>query len=57
MHIEEQKKEDDIMSSLHELSISLGSINDSFDSLKAMCNDKASELKDSIELKKEANYK
>ena len=44
------KKEDAIKSLLHELSISLGSVNDSFDSLKAMCSEKANELKDSIEL-------
>ena len=46
------KKEDAPKPSKHELSFSLGSVNDSFDSLKAMCNDKANELKDSIELEK-----
>lgn len=44
------KKDDPIRSSIHELSISLGSVNDSFDSLKVLCNDKANELKDNIEL-------
>ena len=46
------KKEDGIKPSNHELSIHVGSVKDSFDSLKAMCNDKAYELKESIDLEK-----
>lgn len=46
------KKEDAIKPSNYELSISLGSVNDSLDILKTLCNDKACELKDSIELEK-----
>lgn len=51
------KKDDAIKPSNYELSISLGSINDSFDSLKTMCNDKAYELKNSIEIEKGDNMR
>lgn len=46
------KKEDSNTPLNHELSIYLGSVNDSFDSLKAMCNDKAYELKNRLEKEK-----
>jgi len=45
------KKEDAIKPSKMVLSVSIGSVDDSFESLQSMCNDKANELIKSIELK------
>ena len=44
------KREDYKQSSKKEMSISIGSVNDSFDTLKAICNDKSNELVKTIEL-------
>lgn len=44
------KREDYKQSSQKGMSISIGSVNDSFDTLKAMCNDKSNELVKAIEL-------
>ena len=44
------KREDVVKSEHKELSIHIGSVNDSFESLQAMCNDKSNELLKSIEL-------
>ena len=44
------KREDAIKPSKKELSINIGSVNDSFESLQAMCNDKANELIKTVHL-------
>ncbi len=44
------KREDFQKSSKQELSISIGSVNDSFETLKAMCNDISNDLIKSVEL-------
>lgn len=44
------KREDEIRPSKKEMSIHIGSVNDSFESLQVMCNDKSNELLKSIEL-------
>ena len=44
------KREDYKKPSKKKMSISIGSINDSFETLKAMCNDKSDELIKSVEL-------
>ena len=44
------KKEDSIRPSKKEMSIGIGSVNDSFESLQRMCNDKSNELIKSIDL-------
>ncbi|MBD5280304.1 MAG: hypothetical protein HDS35_07155 [Bacteroides sp.] len=44
------KREDYKQSSKKEMSIRIGSVYDSFDTLKAMCNDKSNELVKAIEL-------
>lgn len=44
------KREDASKPSKKELSISIGSVEDSFSSLKLLCNDKANEIIKSIEL-------
>lgn len=44
------KREDAIKPSKKELSVSIGSVDDSFESLQTMCNDKANELIKSVEL-------
>ena len=51
------KKEEAFKPSDYELLISLGIVNDSFELLKSMCNDKANELKDSIELENREKLK
>lgn len=45
-----EKREAGIKPTLKEMSISIGSINDSFETLKTMCNDKCIELMKTIEL-------
>lgn len=44
------KREDAIKPSKKELSVSIGSVDDSFESLQTMCNDKANELIKTVEL-------
>lgn len=44
------KREDANKPSMKNLSVSIGSINDSFESLKTMCNDKSIELLKSVDL-------
>lgn len=44
------KKEDSIKSSKKVMSIGIGSVNDSFESLQVMCNDKSNELIKSVDL-------
>ena len=44
------KKEDSIKSSKKVISIGIGSVNDSFESLQEMCNDKSNELIKSVDL-------
>lgn len=44
------KKEESIKSSRKEMSIGIGSVNDSFESLQAMCNDKSNELIKTVDL-------
>ncbi len=44
------KREDAFKPSKKELSVSIGSVDDSFESLQTMCNDKANELIKSVEL-------
>lgn len=44
------KKEDSIKSSKKLMSIGIGSVNDSFESLQVMCNDKSNELIKSVDL-------
>lgn len=44
------KKEDSIKSSKKAMSIGIGSVNDSFESLQIMCNDKSNELIKSVDL-------
>lgn len=46
------KREDAIKHSKKELSVHIGSVDDSFELLQAMCNDKANELIKSVELEK-----
>lgn len=45
------KKEDAIKPLKKELSVRIGSVSDTFESLQGMCNDKANELIKSIELR------
>lgn len=44
------KKEESVKPSKYELSFSVGSVEDSFESLKAMCNDKANEITKDMKL-------
>ena len=44
------KKEDCMRSSKKVMSIGIGSVNDSFESLRRMCNDKSNELIKSLDL-------